>query len=139
MSASAHNILALDVGSVRIGVARVNMVAKLPQVLPTLANNERFAQNLSEIIAEYEIDNILVGLPRNMEGAETAQTAYVRQFCQDVLDPLGVPYEYIDETLTSVVATQELESKGAAIQKGDVDAQAAAILLNDYIESHEIQ
>ncbi len=139
MSASAHNILSLDVGSVRIGVARVNMVAKLPQVLPTLANNEQFAQNLTEIIAEYEIDHILVGLPRNMEGAETAQTAYVRQFCQDVIGPLGVPYEYIDETLTSVVATQELESKGAEIQKGDVDGQAAAILLNDYIESHEIQ
>lgn len=138
MSASAHNILALDVGSVRIGVARVNTVAKIPHILPTLANNAQFLGSLQAIIAEYEIDHILVGLPRNMDGEETAQTAYVREFSARVLSGLSVPYEFIDETLTSVVATDQLEGQGAVIQKGDVDGQAAAILLQDYIESHEI-
>lgn len=138
MSASAHNILALDIGSVRIGVARVNTVAKIPHILPTLANNDQFLGSLQAIIAEYEIGHILVGLPRNMDGEETAQTAYVREFSARVLSDLSVPYEFIDETLTSVVAIDQLEGQGVAVQKGDVDGQAAAILLQDYIESHEI-
>lgn len=138
MSALARNILALDIGSVRIGVARVNTVAKIPEILPTLANNEVFEDKIQAIVAEYEISLIIVGLPRSMEGLETAQTAYVRDFCAQRLQHLGVPIELQDETLTSVVATEQLDSQGIVAKKGDVDGQAAAILLNDYIEAHEV-
>jgi putative Holliday junction resolvase len=135
---SARNILALDVGSVRIGVARVNTVARIPEVLPTLANNEKTIDALNGLIREYEISLIVVGLPRSMEGTETAQTQYVRTFCEQKLGGLGVPIELQDETLTSVVAIEQLENEGVIAKKGDIDGRAAAILVNDYIESHEI-
>lgn len=135
---SARNILALDVGSVRIGVARVNTVAKIPEVLPTLLNNENFDTALKKIITEYEINVLVVGLPRNMQGAETAQTQYVREFCEKHIDGLGLPVVMQDETLTSVVATEQLEHEGFKVQKGDIDGRAAAILVNDYIENHEV-
>lgn len=135
---SARNILALDVGSVRIGVARVNTVAKIPEVLPTISNNESTIEVLQKLIAEYEISLIVVGLPRSMEGAETAQTQYVRQFCDEKLKGLGLPIELQDETLTSVVAIEQLEHEGVITKKGDIDGRAAAILVNDYIENHEV-
>ncbi len=135
---SARNILALDVGTVRIGVARVNTVARIPEVLPTLANNDMFVDSLKKNIIEYEISLIVVGLPRSMEGTETAQTQYVRQFCTEKLEQLGVPIELQDETLTSVVAIEQLENEGFKTQKGDIDGRAAAILVNDYIENHEV-
>lgn len=135
----ARNVLGLDIGTVRIGVARINTVARIPEVLPTLANNEQFVQNVKGILTEYEISLIVVGLPRSMEGTETAQTQYVRNFCQTSLAELGVPYVFQDETLTSVVATEQLESTGTTTSKGDVDARAAAIIVSDYIETHEVQ
>lgn len=136
---SASNILGLDIGTVRIGVARVNTVAKIPEVLPTLANNENTVNALRKLINDYEISTVVVGLPRSMEGLETAQTQYVRQYCSEKLIELGVPIKLQDETLTSVVATEQLEREGAITQKGDIDGRAAAILVNDYMENHEIQ
>jgi putative Holliday junction resolvase len=135
---SARNILALDVGTVRIGVARVNTVARIPEVLPTLANNDNFVDALKKVLTEYEISLLVVGLPRSMEGTETAQTQYVRDFCDEKLQGLGIPIELQDETLTSVVAIEQLENEGFKTQKGDIDGRAAAILVNDYIENHEV-
>ena len=135
---SARNILALDVGTVRIGVARVNTVARIPEVLPTLLNTENFDSELKKVITEHDISLIVVGLPRNMQGDETAQTQYVRDFCKAHLDELGLPIVLQDETLTSVVATEQLENEGFKAQKGDIDGRAAAILVNDYIENHEV-
>lgn len=138
MSATARNILALDVGTVRIGVARVNTVARIPEVLATLANDDDFVSALQKLIVEHEISLIVVGLPRSMEGTETAQTQYVRDFCKEKLSALSVPIELQDETLTSVAALEQFENEGFVAQKGDVDGRAAAILVNDYIESHEV-
>jgi putative Holliday junction resolvase len=135
---SARNILALDIGSVRIGVARVNTVARIPEVLPTISNNENTVEVLQKLITDYEISLIVVGLPRSMEGTETAQSNYVRIFCDEKLRGFGLPIELQDETLTSVVAIEQLEYEGALSKKGDIDGRAAAILVNDYIENHEV-
>ena len=76
-----NNLLALDIGGKRIGVARVNLVARLPEALATLLNDQYFITHLQTMIDEYEIDGLVVGLPRNLQGEETAQSHYVRDFC----------------------------------------------------------
>lgn len=131
----ANNILALDIGTVRIGVARVNAVAKIPEMLPTLSNDTSFLDKLIWLIAEYQIDTLVVGLPRNMSGEETAQTTYVRNFCAEKLEDLGIPVNFQDETLSSVAAEEYLQSQGIGGNKGDVDAAAAAIIVQDYLGS----
>jgi putative holliday junction resolvase len=126
-----NNVLALDIGTVRIGVARANMIARLPEVLQTITNDETVADKLSDVIKQYEIDTLIVGLPRNMEGKTTKQTQYVKDFSETVLAKLQIPIVYQDETLTSVAAEQMLPSTAS---KADIDGTAAAIILQDYLE-----
>lgn len=127
------NLLALDVGEKRIGVARVSMLARLPEPLPALSNDNSTRASLLALLDEYDIDHLIVGLPRNMQGEETAQSAIVRTFCANIVADIGIPYSYRDETLTSVVATERL---GEDLRDGRVDSEAARLLLEDYVESN---
>ena len=65
------SLMGLDIGLKRIGVARVNLDVKLPEALGTFANDQAFSAKLKELINEYQIDTLVVGLPRNMDGQET--------------------------------------------------------------------
>lgn len=129
------NILGLDVGTVRIGVARVNSVARIPEILGFITNDHTLGSELKKLIAEYDIDTLVVGLPRNMQGLETAQTEYVRDFCKDMLETLNLPIIMQDETLSSVTAEKQLGSAKKPYKKGDIDAQSAAVILQDYLDS----
>lgn len=129
------NVLALDIGTVRIGLARANTTVRIPEPLVTLKNDDSFAIELKKVITEYDIDTLIVGLPRNMDGLETDQTKYVRAFSASQLEPLGLPIVWQDETLSSVVAEDYLATKKGIHTKADVDAQAAGIIVNDYLET----
>ena len=122
----ATNILALDIGEKRIGVARANSIARIPEPLATLANDDTFKEQFKKIVKEYDISTIIVGLPRNLKGDETAQTAYTKDFVAQNLAEYEVLWQ--DETLSSVSA----ESRPDRLQHG-VDAAAACIILYDYL------
>lgn len=126
---AVSNILGLDIGDTRIGVARANTVAKLPEPLCTLLNDNSFINKLNDLVKEHSIDLLVVGLPRNMSGKETAQTAKVKQFVKHKLNSYSVVFQ--DETLTSVVADQRLGQK--RVSKDKIDAEAACIILEDYL------
>jgi putative holliday junction resolvase len=130
-----NNVLALDIGTVRIGLARANTTIRLPELLATLKNDESFLDELKKIITEYDIDAMVVGLPRNMDGLETEQTQYVRNFCAEHLEVIGLPILWQDETLSSVAAQDILATKKGIHTKGDVDALAASIIVGDYLET----
>lgn len=131
----ATNLLALDVGEKRIGVARVNTIARLPEALTTITNDADFQAHLSRVIQEYAIDLIVVGVPRNLQGELTAQSEYVYAFCREHLNDIGIPLVFQDETLTSVVAEEAL-GRVAREHKGLVDAEAARLILQDYLGDH---
>jgi putative Holliday junction resolvase len=122
----ATNILALDIGEKRIGVARANSIARIPEPIATLANDSSFKERLVDLLKEYDISTIIVGLPRNLKGDETAQTVFTKQFVADNLAEYSVIWQ--DETLSSVSA----ESRPDRLQHG-VDAAAACIILDDYL------
>lgn len=128
----ATNLLGLDIGEKRIGVARVSLPARLPQALVTLNNDTVFLDNLKTIIKEHQIDTLIVGLPRNLNGQETAQTVFVYNFCKQYLQDVGLPIIMQDETLSSHEAENRL--KGQKYQKTDIDALAAVIILEDYLQ-----
>lgn len=128
-----NNVLALDIGEKRIGVARANLIARLPQALQTLTHDESIAGTIAAIIEAEDIDLVIVGLPRNLSGEETAQSAYVRQFVDRVLSNIKISVVFQDETLSSHVAKDRLKGKNYA--KGDVDAGAATVILEDYLET----
>lgn len=127
-----NNALGIDVGEKRIGIARVNSVAKLPEPLATIKNDASFTRNLNSLITKHGIDLLVVGLPRNMYGQETAQTQTVRQFVNDVIKKhTNLQVYYQDETLTSVAAESTNSTK--VIEKFGVDALAAVEILNGFI------
>lgn len=132
-------ILALDHGTVRIGVAlsdELKMLATPLEYLPA----EPFAQlveRLRQIIREKEVELILVGLPRNMDGSYGPAALKVQEFVAALRSALTVPIQTWDERLTSVQAHRYLTQGGVRgrDRRQKVDQMAAAILLQSYLDS----
>ena len=128
-----NNIIALDVGERRIGVAIANSLARLPHPLLTIDRKTDYWQQLKTILRDEQVAKIIVGLPRSREGQETAQTAATRNFIAELGQHFDLPIELQDEALTSVKAETELGKKGKTYTKADVDALAATYILEDYL------
>jgi putative Holliday junction resolvase len=124
----------LDVGDKRIGVALADTSIKIAIPFGFIEVDGTELEELNRIVVEEKVETLVVGLPRNSKGEETAQSAKVRDFAQKLelsVDKL----EFQDESLTSVEAEARLQSYKASYSKGDIDAQAAAIILQDYLEN----
>jgi len=130
-----YELLALDVGSVRIGVARASSLVRLPEPLMTIQNGPETVQRLKQLVVEHDARTLVVGLPRGLEGQETAQTASVREFVALLSQQLSIPIVLQDEAVTSRKAEDELLARGKPYAKGDVDALAAAYILDDYLKA----
>ncbi len=131
--AATHNLLALDVGKRRVGLAVASSIARLPRPLATLEHGDKFWQQLGGIIEQEQIGEIIVGLPRSLEGRETDQTAYSRQFANELKQQFNLPVYFQDEALTSHVAESELRHVGKHHTKATVDALAATLILEDFL------
>jgi len=128
----AKNILGLDLGERRIGIARINTVAQIAEPLAVLQNDDKFVSELKWYIAEHSIDQLVVGMPRNLQGEKTQQSTAVELFTSQNLQNLGLPVVFQDETLSTVMA----ESR-STLPKSMEDAVAACVILEDYIMENE--
>lgn len=129
------SIITLDVGDKRIGVAHADTSVKLAVAYATIEVDGLEIDRLRGIIAELKPSIIVVGLPRNQSGETTKQTEKVRDFTRR-LDEFDTEVVFQDESLTSVLAEEQLISTGKPYTKADIDANAAAIILNDYLEAN---
>ncbi len=131
----SKNIVCLDVGEKRIGVAVADTAIRIAIPLETVEVDGYEIESISKIVANEGADSIVIGYPRNQSGEATAQTRYVEQFSYKLK---GVADEVVfqDESLTSVMAEERLKSYKKPYGKGDIDALAAAIILQDYLEGH---
>ncbi len=127
----SSTVLALDIGTKKIGVARANLIARIAEPLTTLPNDDNFNDVLAKIISDQNASLLVVGLPRGLDGQDTDQTRYVRRFLDNLR--VDIPIHFQDEALTSVNAEQKLASQKKSFVKGDIDAQAASIILEDYL------
>ena len=132
----AKNLLGLDVGTRRIGVAVANSSIKIAIPLTTIeVNDGDEILQINKIIVNEKIDTIVAGLPRNMSGEETAQSVYTKEFLENFKLSVN-EIKFQDESLTSVQAENILKSYKKPYTKGDIDMQAAAIILQDYLEEN---
>ncbi|HTE57713.1 MAG TPA: Holliday junction resolvase RuvX [Verrucomicrobiae bacterium] len=131
------NLIALDVGEKRVGVAAANTVARLANPLTTLVRDDSFWPELEKLLTIEQPSVILVGLPRNLSGDDTAQTTATRVFITELGQHTDVPIETQDEALTSRQAEAELQARGKQFAKADIDALAATYILEDYLRSQE--
>lgn len=130
---SSRTLVSLDVGEKRIGVAVADTAVRIAVPFTTVLVDGNEVQTIAEIVLKEEASVIVVGYPRNQQGEATAQTNYVEKFAER-LEVLEVPIVYQDESLTSVMAEQRLKEHKRPYSKADIDAQAAAIILQDYLE-----
>jgi putative Holliday junction resolvase len=128
-----NNIIALDVGKSRIGVARASAISGFPSPLMTIKNDETVWENIKKIIDENSVSAIVVGLPRSLEGNNTQQTDYTMDFVDKLSKLVKVPIKLQDEALTSKKAEAEIAQSKRP--KYDVDSLAATYILEDYIAS----
>lgn len=132
-------ILALDHGTKRVGVAVSDEMYIFAQPLEYIAPEPfaGFLARLKQIITEKEIGQILVGMPRNMDGSYGPAALKVQAFVAALKDAVTIPIKLWDERLTSTQAQRFLIQGGVRRdqRKEKVDKTAAAILLQSYLDS----
>lgn len=127
--------VALDVGEKRIGVAVGDSGVRIAIAFDTIEADGNELERIARIVMDERADVLVVGYPRNQSGEPTAQTAYVEAFAKNLTD-LAPAIVFQDESLTSVLAEQRLQSYKKPYAKGDIDALAAAMILQDYMEQN---
>jgi len=132
-------ILALDHGTKRIGIAlsdELKMIAS-PMEFVLAEPFTDFVKRLKEIIRTKEVELILIGMPRNMDGSYGPAALKVQEFIAVLKDLVAIPIKTWDERLTSAQAQRFLIQGGVRRQerKEKVDKMAASILLQSYLDS----
>lgn len=131
----SRSIVCLDVGEKRIGVAVADPSIRIAIPLETVETDGGELAAISKIVIDENAETIVVGYPRNQSGEATAQTRYVEEFSYKLKD-MAKEVIFQDESLTSVLAENRLKSYKKPYKKGDIDALAAAIILQDYLENN---
>lgn len=136
---TSGRVLGLDVGLRRIGVAVSDPLGITAQGLETLLrkNKKHDLGWLRRVIREYEIREIVVGLPLRMSGAEGAQAEKIQAFAEDLRKHFKLPVHLWDERLTSAEANRLLRETDLSIEKRGkaVDRMAAILILQGWMES----
>ena len=131
------SIISLDVGNRRIGVALANTTARLASPFTTIDRSTGDVwQALDKLIKDNNIDEVVIGLPRNMSGEDTEQTSIVKQFAEEFNQHFKLDTYFQDEAVTSVMAEEELKNRGVNYSKADIDALSATYILSDYLGEH---
>ena len=132
--------MALDYGERRIGVAVSDPTRTIGSPLTTLqrrAGKRPPWAEIGKLIAEHEVEEAVIGLPLDLAGEESAWTAEVRQFGDDLARRTGLPVHWIDERMTSVMAERSIRGLGLRKtqreEKERVDATAAALILEGWL------
>lgn len=133
-------LIGLDVGTKRIGVAKADSSTRIALPVGTLTVDGKEFEVLKKLAERLETKYFVIGMPRNNTGKETAQSEYAKKFGEKLEKVIpDVKIRFQDESLTSVEAEERLMKKvqktGKMYQKGEVDAEAATIILQDFLET----
>jgi putative Holliday junction resolvase len=132
--------LGIDHGTKRIGIAisdELGIIAQPLEFIPAEPFAD-FLRRLKEIIREKQVEQLVLGMPRNMDGSYGPAALKVQEFAAVLRDSVAVPLALWDERLTSAQANRFLIEANVrrAQRKEKVDKTAAAILLQSYLDSH---
>ncbi|HEU5267487.1 MAG TPA: Holliday junction resolvase RuvX [Jatrophihabitans sp.] len=132
----------IDVGTVRVGVARSDPRGVLAVPVTTLARDARHNSDITQLanlIAEYDAVGVVVGLPRTLAGREGAAAEMARKYGQAVAEIVAPrTVHYVDERNTSITAERKLRQSGVRGRAGRavIDQMAAVELLQHWLELH---
>jgi putative Holliday junction resolvase len=133
---SSKRVMALDIGERRIGVAVSDPSGTLARPHAVIQRRSKvmdFAA-VARLVAELEVERVVVGLPLSLNGEIGPQARRVTRYAQALAQSLEVPVELYDERYSTVTADALLAEIGRK-RRVSIDAAAAAVILQDYLES----
>ena len=132
----SQTLLGFDYGTRRIGVAVGQDITRTVTPLITLhsQNNKPDWDAIGKLITEWQPDRLVVGLPLHLDGSSQALTERVQRFGNQLKGRYNLPVEMVDERLTSHEAETELATRGGKTAKADIDALAAALILQSWLD-----
>ena len=138
MSGSGR-LLGLDVGGKRIGVAVSDEMGIIASPAAMVLRSATSGRELHDHVTRLGAVRLIVGLPVGMSGREGPQAKDVRDFIDSIVTDVGLPVDYWDERLTTSIAEKYLIASGSRREKRkqEVDAVAAAIILQGYLDSRQ--
>ena len=135
------NILSIDYGERRIGFAIGNSNRKIATPLSVIHNVslDSVIENINQVVKNYEIDSIIIGIPLNEDSTESMQATRVRDFCSKIKKKINLTIMGVDERFTSVNSEKLLLDLDMSRKKRKkyIDSIAATIILQSYFENNE--
>jgi putative Holliday junction resolvase len=132
-------VLAIDYGSARIGLALSDPTGTLARPLPFMPakGDAKLAREIAALAQKEQAEHILLGLPRHMNGTLGEAAAKVQAFAAALGQATEIPIQLVDERLTTVQASRQLQESGrdARAQRSRIDSEAAAVLLQGWLDA----
>lgn len=131
-------IMSLDVGSRTIGIACSDALLMTAQGIETIRriSLEKDFNRLQELIAEYEVHELVVGMPKNMNGTKGERAEKTEEFVEKMKEVIHLPVTYWDERLSTVMAERQLIAADVSRKKRKsvIDKMAAVVILQGYLD-----
>lgn len=130
--------MALDVGSRTIGIACSDALLMTAQGIETIRRTslENDFNRLRELISEYEVHELVVGMPKNMNGTKGERAGKTEEFVEKMKAVIDLPVTFWDERLSTVMAERQLIAADVSRKKrkGVIDKMAAVVILQGYLD-----
>lgn len=137
-----NRVLGLDIGNKTIGVAVSDPLGILAQGVTTIIRSSKVedVKVLKNIIDEYHVEKLIVGLPKNMNNSMGFQAKRTMNYAEYLKESLDIEIEYVDERLTTASATRSLMEVGVRREnrKKHVDKVAAVLILQTYLDRQSL-
>ena len=131
-------IMSLDVGSRTIGIACSDVLLMTAQGIETIRRTslEKDFNRLQELITEYEVHELVVGMPKNMNGTKGERAEKTEEFVEKMKEVIDLPVSYWDERLSTVMAERQLIAADVSRKKRKsvIDKMAAVVILQGYLD-----
>ena len=134
-------VMGLDVGSKTVGVAISDPLGFTAQGVEIIKINEEAKEfgfdRLGELVKEYQVDNFVVGLPKNMNNTEGPRVEASKAYGDKIKEIFNLPVDYQDERLTTVQAERMLVEQADVSRdkrKKVIDKLAAQLILQNYLD-----
>ena len=133
-------LVGLDLGEKTIGIAVSDQTLIVATPLKTISRmgTKKDLIKLSEILKEYNLGGFIIGLPISLDGTENQQTSKVIKIADEIKNYFGIPIDYFDERFSTDVIFKEMRKANLSKSKikKKIDQQAAAYILQGYLEKH---
>ena len=131
-------IMALDVGSRTIGIACSDALLLTAQGIETIRRTslEKDFNRLRELISEYEVHELVVGMPKHLNGTKGDRADKTEEFVEKMKAVIDLPVTFWDERLSTVMAERQLIAADVSRKKrkGVIDKMAAVVILQGYLD-----